>query len=252
MRDDGAVPRPVDRRFHQQPELGDRVLRPRRLRGAQVLGALRPEHREAAQHEAERDPGRADRRVPAAAGAGSRHDRRLQAAARRPRRPRLRRALQGDAGRARQGAPGAGAHRRVLELRSQRAADQRRRESRQGEGARHRAHRRVRDAAGLSRLDLRQRLQPLRPHVPGDRAGGLSVPREAGGHPAAEDAQRSRRDGAARLGRAGLAELRPGSRVPLQRLPDRGRQRRARARLLDAARRRRRWSASSPRRCRTA
>ena len=64
---------------------------------------------------------------------------------------------------------------RVLELRGQRAADQRRRESRQGEGARHRAHRRVRDAAGVSRLDLRQRLQPLRPHVPGDRAGGLPV-----------------------------------------------------------------------------
>ena len=31
--------------------------------------------------------------------------------------------------------------------------------------------RRVRDAAGLSRLGLRQRLQPARPHLPGDRAG---------------------------------------------------------------------------------
>ena len=230
---DGAIPRPVDRRFHQQPELGDRVLRPRRVRRPRVLGALRPEHREAAQHEAERGPGRADRGVPAAGGAGPRHDRRLQAAARRPRRSRLRRALQGDAGRAHQSAPGSRAHGRVLELRSQRAADQRGRESRQGKGARHRAHRRVRSAAGLSRLDLHQRLQPFRPHVPGDRAGGLSVPREAGGHPAPADAQRSRRDGAARLGRAGLAELRPGSRVPLQRLPDRGRERRARTRLLD-------------------
>ena len=37
----------------------------------------------------------------------------------------------------------AGADRRVLELRSERAADQRRRESRQGQGARHRADGRV-------------------------------------------------------------------------------------------------------------
>ena len=95
--------------FTNSPNAAHRVLRPRRLRGAQVHGAVRPEHREAAQHEAERDPGRADRRVPAAAGAGPRHDRRLQAADRGPRRPRLRRAVQGDAGRARQGAPDAGA-----------------------------------------------------------------------------------------------------------------------------------------------
>ncbi len=34
----------------------------------------------------------------------------------------------------------------------------------------------VRDAAGLSRLGLRQRLQPARPHLPCDRAGRRAVP----------------------------------------------------------------------------
>ena len=48
-----------------------------------------------------------------------------------------------------------------------------------------------------------------------------------------QDAQRGRRDGAARLGRAGVAELRPGSRVPLQRLSHRRHQRRAGARLFE-------------------
>ena len=34
----------------------------------------------------------------------------------------------------------------------------------------------LRDAAGLPRVALRQRLQPVRPHLPGERAGGVVVP----------------------------------------------------------------------------
>ena len=41
----------------------------------------------------------------------------------------------------------------------------------QGAAARRQRPRRVRGAADLSRLGLRQRLQPVRPHLPGDRAG---------------------------------------------------------------------------------
>ena len=44
-----------------------------------------------------------------------------------------------------------------------------------GQGRRLAGH--VRDAAGLPRLALRQRLQPLRPHLAGDRPGRGAVPR---------------------------------------------------------------------------
>ena len=114
----------------------------------------------------------------------------------------LRGALPAGAGRGRRRAAGAGARRAVLELPGQRAADRRARRSRAGEDLRHPADRRLRHAAGLSRLALRQRLQPLRPHLPGQRAGGVVVPHAAGADRAAEDAQRARRDGAARLGAA--------------------------------------------------
>ena len=48
-----------------------------------------------------------------------------------------------------------------------RAADIRRRQSRKSEAAQHSAERRVRHDAGLSRLELRQRLQQVWPRVPG-------------------------------------------------------------------------------------
>ena len=66
----------------------------------------------------------------------------------------------------------------VLELPGERAAALRRRRSRQGEAARHAAQRSVPDAAHLSRLGVRERLQQVRPHVSGDRAGRRAVPRD--------------------------------------------------------------------------
>ena len=55
-----------------------------------------------------------------------------------------------------------------------------RRRSRAGQDPRRGADRRLRDAAGLSRLALRQRLQPLRTHLPGERAGRVGLPPAAG------------------------------------------------------------------------
>ena len=106
-----------------------------------------------------------------------------------------------------QGAIGAGyadaaAGRALLELPGQRAADRRARRSRARQDLRRGADRRVRHAAGLSRVALRQRLQPLRPHLPGERAGGIAVPAAARTDRRAEDAQRRRRDDAARVARS--------------------------------------------------
>ena len=57
------------------------------------------------------------------------------------------------------------------QLPGQRAAARRRGRSRQGQGAGRAADRTVRHAADLPRFGLRQRLQHVRPHLAGDRAG---------------------------------------------------------------------------------
>ena len=56
-------------------------------------------------------------------------------------------------------------------------------------------------AAGLPRLALRQRLQPLRPHLAGQRAGRRRLPQAGRGPQAAQGAQRPGRDGAVRRAR---------------------------------------------------
>ena len=57
----------------------------------------------------------------------------------------------------------------------------------QGGHARRAAGARVRGAAGLSRLGLRQRLQPARPDLSGDRPGRFALPRRHRGHRPAQD-----------------------------------------------------------------
>ncbi len=74
----------------------------------------------------------------------------------------------------------------------------------------------VRDAGGLSGLDLRQRVQLSWPNLPGDRPGGRLVPRRSQGHRQPEDPQRAGRDGADRLGRGTARHHRPVPRDPLQ------------------------------------
>ena len=66
-------------------------------------------------------------------------------------------------------------------------------------------------AADLSRLGLRQRLQPVRPHLAGDRPGRRAVSRQRRGHRQPAHTQRPRRDGADRLDGDGRA--RPTARI---------------------------------------
>ncbi len=150
----------------------------------------------------------------------------LQAVRRGPRRRRLRGAVRAGAGRHRRGLHETRADRALLELPGQRAADRRARRSRARQDLRRGAHRRLRHAAGLSRVALRERLQPLRPDLSGQRAGRIRVPSAAGTDPPAADAQRERRDGAARIARHRRAGLRPRAGDALQRLPRRRDQRR--------------------------
>ena len=198
----------------------------RRAQGADLSGRR---HRQAAEPEVRRDPGRLHRDVPAAAGAGPRHHRRLQAADRGPRRARLRGAGRRDEGVHRQGV------RQAPELAGlfssyqinvpQLYADIDRTKARQLGVP-------VTDVfdthADLSRLAVRQRLQQVRPHLLGARAGRRAVPRARRRHRAAEGALRHRRDGAAVGAAEGQAERRAGARHALQRLPRRRHQRRRR------------------------
>ena len=81
-------------------------------------------------------------------------------------------------------------------------------------------------------LDLRQRLQPLRTHLRGDRAGRHAVPLESRRYPEAPGPQFDRRDGAARRSRQHKPNDRAGFGAALQRLPQRRPQRRAGAGLF--------------------
>ena len=89
-------------------------------------------------------------------------------------------------------------HERLHDVLHRHAAALRRRRSRQGADAQGAARIRLRGAARLSRLRLRQRLQYVRAHLPRHRTGGRQVPRrsrECRPHPRA---QRGWPDGAAR------------------------------------------------------
>ena len=174
------------------------ALKPAAERRRQA-GPRRQHHRAGAEPALRRHPGRVRRDLPAAAGAGARHRRRLQALRRGSRRPRLRGALRAGAGGDRQGPQRSEAGRAVLELPGERAADRRARRSRARQDLRRGADRRVRHAAGLPRLALRERLQPLRTHLPGQRPGRVAVPHAARADRTPEDPERRRRDGAAGL-----------------------------------------------------
>ena len=65
------------------------------------------------------------------------------------------------------------------------------------------------DARHLSRLDLHQRFQSLRPHLARDRAGRRAAPRRDRRHRPAEDPLGLRRHGAARRGGDAQAHQRP-------------------------------------------
>ena len=81
------------------------------------------------------------------------------------------------------------------------------------------AERRLRRAAGLPGQLLRQRLQPLRPHLAGEHPGRRPLPQGRGGRPAAQGPQRRRRHGAAGGGGRGARQRRAGAGQPLQHVP---------------------------------
>ena len=89
VRERGRVPRPVDQRLHQQPVGRHRVRDPEAVRRAQLVRPVRHGDRPEAAGQIRRHPGRDHRDLPAAAGAGPGHHRRLQAAGRGSHRPGL-------------------------------------------------------------------------------------------------------------------------------------------------------------------
>jgi HAE1 family hydrophobic/amphiphilic exporter-1 len=93
------------------------------------------------------------------------------------------------------------------------------------------ARQRLRHAADLPGLELRERLQPLRPHLPGAGPGRRAVSRAARRHPAPLRAQRRRRHGSDRRRGARRGDTRSPAGETLQPLPLGQHQRPGRARL---------------------
>ncbi len=116
------------------------------------------------------DPGCLRAELRSAVDPGPRRHRRLRIPGRGSDRTRQRRAQRRGAGRDRRGAQAAGDQRAaaVLVVQDLDAAVQLRPRPQQGEAARPQPAGRVQHAADLSRLALRQRLQPVRPHLPRD------------------------------------------------------------------------------------
>ncbi len=215
------LPRPVDRRLFCRAQRRPGVLPARPLRGAQVARTLEGRHPGPCQQGDPVHPGRAYVRRAAACRGRPGQCRRLQDPGAGPRRP-------GRAGAVRGRPEHARAHLRrprlqhrhaLLQLRHQRAAALRQRRPHEGQADGRGAAGHLRHAADQSRLALRQRLQPLRQDLPGDRPGRHALPDAGAGHRRPEDAQRPRRDGAAGRADAGRADLRPDPRDALQRLP---------------------------------
>ncbi len=94
----------------------------------------------------------------------------------------------------------AGADQRLHPVQHRHAAGVRRYRSPEGATARRQSGRCVLDAADLSRLELCQRFQPVRPHLPRYRPGRCAVPQRSDGYHQSEGALGFRGNGAARLG----------------------------------------------------
>jgi multidrug efflux pump len=134
----------------------NRVRDAQALRRAQEPGAVGRRDRRVAERQVRRHQGRLHRGVSAAAGNGSGHAGRLQAAAAGPRRARLRRTGSGQGSLHRRRGEGAGTGSDLLQLPDQRAAARRRPGPGEGQAARRADHRRVRHHADLPRFALRE------------------------------------------------------------------------------------------------
>ena len=175
-RDGGRRPRRAVLRLRRR-DLHQRLERRRdlfALRGfprARGEGTFLAAHPGRAEPEALVDPGCLHIHHPAAARPRHRHRRRVQDDGRGPQRPRPAGARGGGAGDRRESESNARACRRLLALQHAHAKNLRRYRPRPGGDDRRAGGARVRHARGLSRLDLRERLQPARPHFSRDRAG---------------------------------------------------------------------------------
>ncbi len=130
-------------------------------------------------------------------------------------------ALQAQRGRTgREGQRAAGPGRPVQRLPRPHAAALRGHRPREGQVDGRAADRRLRRAAGVPGQLLRQRLQPLRPHLAGQRPGRRALPHGRGNRQATQGAQRRRRHGAAGVGGRGARQRRAGADHPLQHVPD--------------------------------
>ena len=246
------LPGPVDQRLHQQLERRHRLRRLKPfeerktpdLSGGAIAAAAEPEVR--------RHPGRLHRDLPAAAGAGPRHHRRLQAADRGPRRRsatrRWTRRRRPFMAKAQQAPELAGVFSSFQVNVPQLYADIDRTKARQLGVA---GDRRLRHDADLSRLALRQRLQPVRPHL---LRCACRPTRRSARAPRTSAQLKVRSTSGEMVPLSALlkvdAERRARARDALQRLPVGRHQRRRRRPASRRARRRPRSNASPPRRCR--
>jgi multidrug efflux pump len=169
-------PRSVDHRLREQAERRCHLPPAQTVRRAKGPRSVERRDPDGAQPEVRHDPGGVRGGIPAARRERPWSSGRLQDAARGPGGARRLGTLRRDAGVGGGNVQVAAARRILLGVPGQRAATLRRRRSRQGEAARHSPERSVPDAADLSRLGLRERLQQVRAHVPGDRPGRRAVP----------------------------------------------------------------------------
>ena len=152
----GGVRRHVGQRLHAELERLADLLPARRLPAARLARAVGARDRRGPQPEDGLHPGRLRHGGDAAAGHRPRHARRLQAAGRGSRRGRPGSAVRGAVRCARQGQSESGAGRGIQYLPDQRAAARRRRRPRQGQARERQALGRVRDAAGVPGLAVRE------------------------------------------------------------------------------------------------
>ncbi len=168
------------------------------------------------------------------------------------RRPRLAGTAGSDHRDGEQGRADAGADAGVHPVRELDAADLSRHRPHQGAAARDQRARRVRRAAGLYRLGLRQRLQPVRTHVPRHRPGRCALSSRSEGYLEDPRAQFERRDRAARLVHDDPRHRRPVPGAALQPLSGGRARRRRGAGLLAGPGDRAHGARSPPRPCPTA
>ncbi len=167
----GCIPRTVDQWIRQ------RLQRRHRLRDSEAGGGAprestqRRRDRAGSERKVRRHSGGLCGHLPSAARTGPRVSGRVQTLRSRPRGNRVRRPLLTGSERDGRGTETSRAGRTFLELPGERAADRRNRRPRAGQDVRRRTDRCLRHASGLPRLTVRERFQPIRPDLSGERSG---------------------------------------------------------------------------------